>query len=172
MANMRANTKAALLEQIESSWPALDSLLDRLTETQMTALQDRAGWTVKDHLVHLAAWEDSVTALFRGQPRHQAMGIDEASFTTGSSDEINALIQARRKDDSLHDVLAQLRASHESLMAALARLSDADLTRRARDLFPAFPARDERRLIDVIYENTAEHFDEHTGWIEKLVASG
>jgi len=170
MAGVTIDTKADLLRRIESSWPALDALLNSLTETQMTTPQDQAGWTVKDHLIHLALWEDSVTALFQGKPRYQALGIDESTYSTASIDEINALIRGQRETTPLHKALEQLRSNHRGLMAVVERLSDTELNQQARELFPLAQGSDQRRLIDIIYANSAEHFEEHRGWIERLVA--
>jgi hypothetical protein len=171
MSATRLTTKSDLLSKIEKSWAALDSLLTRLTESQMTSLRDQAGWNVKDHLIHLAVWEDSVAALFRGEPRHQALGVDESTYRTASFDEVNARIREQRKDTPLAAALEQLRGSHATLMAFVEGKSDADLGKQARDLFPALPEGDHRLLIDIIDENTAGHFDEHRPWIEALLAS-
>jgi len=165
------NTKSDLLTRIDKAWSALDALLAALTETQMTSLQDQNGWSVKDHLTHVAVWEDSVSALFEGKPRHQGLGIDESAYSTASIDEMNALIRERQGDKPLSSAMEHLRSSHRTLMSSVRGLSDADLKRQARELFPTVPQSDRKRLIDIIYENTAEHFDEHRGWIEGLVAS-
>src|SRR5512145_989206 len=84
--------KAQLLAEIQKTWDELNAELERLTEEQMTAKHDAQGWTVKDHLVHLARWERSVVYLLLGKPRHAGLGIDEALYLKHSYDEINAAI--------------------------------------------------------------------------------
>ena len=52
-------TKVELMQQTDSTWTALQDALNRLDETQLTMAKDNAGWAVKDHILHLAAWERS-----------------------------------------------------------------------------------------------------------------
>jgi hypothetical protein len=73
----RRYTKADLLHEIDDAWSTLTAALDELTEAQMTDVQDAAGWTVTDHLMHIAAWERSVVVFLQGQPRHVGLGIEE-----------------------------------------------------------------------------------------------
>jgi len=49
--------KSELLAEIERDWAALQEGLSRLTPEQLTEIRDRQGWSAKDHLTHLAAWE-------------------------------------------------------------------------------------------------------------------
>ncbi len=162
-------TKAELQAKIESAWDTLRRYLDGLSVDQMTGLLDAEGWSVRDHLVHLARWEASVTVLFHGQPRHLGLGIEPSEYASADFDEINAVIHERTKDLTLGAVMAELRKNHDDLMAALLRLSDADLKRTVSESFPQAPAGDDRQVLDVILDNTAQHFAEHLGWIETLV---
>ncbi len=66
MAADGGTAKAGLLADIESSWTALDASLNRLTEEQMTAVEDPQAWTVKDHVIQLTAWERSVVFFLQG----------------------------------------------------------------------------------------------------------
>lgn len=60
MPEERVTTKAELLRAVEHTWAALHAALDRLSARQMTTLSDAHGWTVKDHIIHMTAWERSV----------------------------------------------------------------------------------------------------------------
>jgi len=164
------HTQSELLLKVETSWTALHAFLSRLTDDQATTIEDESGWTVKDHLTHLAAWEDSVAALFQGTPRYLALGIDEATYAQVDFDAMNALIREQHRHIPYASALTQLRSSHKTLMAFVEGLSDADVNRKVADLFPLAPG-DERRVIDIIDDNTAHHFDEHRTWIEALVTS-
>ncbi|HKZ54215.1 MAG TPA: ClbS/DfsB family four-helix bundle protein [Anaerolineales bacterium] len=162
-------TKSELLLKVETSWTALHALLTRLTDDPVTTLHDENGWTVKDHLTHLAVWEDSVAALFQGKPRYLALGIDESMYAKGDFDAMNARIRELYEDIPLASALTKLRSSHRTLMAFVEGLSDADLDREVAHLFPHAPG-DERRVTDIIFDNTARHFEEHRAWIEALTA--
>jgi len=169
MTEQQINTKAILLPEIERAWTSLNTALARLAETQMTTIHDAQGWNVKDHLVHLTAWERSMVFLLQGKPRHEGLGVNEATYLNGTDDEINAVIQSQRKGLSLDEVLASFRTTHEQLWAYLEPLTDADLNQPYRHYLPDEPGDgDGPPVINFIYGNTAYHFAEHLDWIEAL----
>jgi hypothetical protein len=170
MAERPVTTKAELLTDIDRTWVALNTALDRLTEPQMTTLRDAEGWTVKDHVIHLTAWERSTVFFLQGRPRHEGLGVDETVYLNGTDDDINAVIYQQRKDLPLAEALAQFRRTHQELMALLQPLTDEALNRRYRHYLPDEPGKgDGPPAINVIYGNTAHHFAEHLTWIEALV---
>jgi hypothetical protein len=163
--------KTRLVADIGHVWSALEAGLGRLTEAELLARHDAAGWTVKDHVVHLARWERSVVALLHGRPRHEGLGIAASVYLAGPLDAINAAIQAQARDLSAAEAMAELRRTHRELLALLAPLSADDLRRPYRAWLPDEPGDgDGPPAIDVIRANTAGHFAEHLGWIEALVA--
>jgi len=162
------STLSELKIVIDGSWSELEAFLAGLTE-QQASVQDDQGWTVTDHVTHIAVWEDSVAILFRGKPRHEALGISESYYAQASFDEINEQIRQRIGHIPLSQAIEQLRQVHMTLMAGLEGLSEAKLSMAVRDLFPEAPRSDERRVIDFIYDNTADHFKEHLGWMQTLL---
>jgi hypothetical protein len=169
MTEQSVHTKATLLPKIEQSWATLNTALARLTEAQMTTIQDAQGWNVKDHLVHLTAWERSMIFLLQGKPRHEGLEVDEATYLNGTDDEINAVIQVQRQALSLDEVLASFRSTHKQLWALLQPLSDADLNQPYRHYLPDEPGEGNGPpVMNMIYGNTANHFSEHLEWIETL----
>ncbi|OGR25581.1 MAG: hypothetical protein A2139_14380 [Desulfobacca sp. RBG_16_60_12] len=170
MASRNITTKAHLLSVIHAAWDALQSFLAPHSETQMTTAHDEHGWAVKDHLTHVAAWEESVVAFLQGKPRYQALGVDQALFEGGSFDEMNEVIQRLRQHLSLPEAMAQLESTHTRLISLLEPLSDADLNQPVRHFLSSSPDTDQRRAMDLIYDNTADHYSEHLAWIEALVA--
>ena len=165
------SSRTELLQRIESAWADLQSFLAGLTDLQMTEVRDDHGWNVKDHIIHMATWEESVAYLFGGRPRHEALGIDESQFANASFDEINAIVRDQRKHISLGPAMDEFRRVHIELVAAVQGLSDADLNEQVAKFFPQAPRSDDRRVLDLIYDNTAHHFSEHLPWIKALVAS-
>lgn len=170
MTERQVTTKAELLADIEHAWAVLNAALDRLTPTQMTAFRDAQGWTAKDHLSHLTAWERSMVFFLQGQPRHAGLGVDEALYLKGDDDDINAVIHQQRKDLPLADALGQFRDTHQQLMKLLQPLTDADLLKPYRHYLPDEPGEEDGPpAINLIYGNSADHFTEHLAWIEALV---
>ncbi|MEO5951060.1 MAG: ClbS/DfsB family four-helix bundle protein [Chloroflexia bacterium] len=164
--------RAELLGEINAAWSELNGALDRLTPEQMTSARDRAGWTVKDHIAHMAAWERSVAAYMQGKPRYEGLGITQKMYYGGDDDEINAAIQKSRRGMSLQDVLTEFRDGHGELVGMVGMMSDADLNKANSDFQPeGLEARDmdERPISGMIFSNTTNHFREHLGWIESLV---
>ncbi len=159
---------AGLLRKIDQSWSALQAHLAALSEQQMTELRDSQGWNVRDHITHLAAWEQSIVNLFEDKPRSLALGVAPEKFTTTGIDEINET--ARRMGLSLDggQALAELRRSHAHLTAAIGRMADADLSLPLESYFSQARRGDQRPVYQLILLNTNLHFDEHRGWIGSL----
>ena len=162
--------KAELLATIDGAWRALRSALERLPARDLTGPRDQAGWTVLDHVVHLAAWEASALCLLQGRPRHLGLGVEEDLYIGASFDDVNREIHRRTQGVSSAQALAWLENAHAAFVAALQRLGDADMGRPLQDFLPTTPAGDLRPLAHFALENSAEHFQEHRGWIEALVA--
>ena len=162
------STLAELTLAIDSAWDELQSFLAGLTEEQ-TVLQDDNGWTVKDHATHMAVWEDSVAILFRGQSRHQALGITESFYAAASFDQINETIRAQHSHLPLIQARRQLEQIHGALLQWVKGLSNAGLKTAVRDFFPQAPRTDDRPMLVFIHENTADHFAQHLHWMQALV---
>ncbi len=170
MSERQVTTKAELVDEIERAWTAFTAALERWTETQLITIRDPQGWTVKDHLVHLAYWERSAVFFLAGRPRHTALGVTEELYLKGSDDEINAAIFQAHQALPWAEAMAQLRAVQRQLMSVLGPLTDADLQKRYRAYLPDEPVDgDGPPAVNVVYGNSAGHFAEHLAWIEELL---
>ena len=159
---------ATFIASMDAAWKDLHSFLAAVTPGEASK-RDQAGWSVKDHVAHLAVWEDSVAILFRGGRRHEALGIEESFYTAAGIDEINSAIKVRLEGATLQEAIRDLEEAHARLVADLRTLHDADLTTKAREFFPEVPANDDRPLAALIWDNTAGHFAEHLDWMRDLV---
>ena len=170
MSGEKQPTKAEFLAETERSWKQLNALLDRLTEAEMTGLQDAAGWTVKDHIMHMVAWERTVIFHMQGKQRHDALGISETLFRSADFDGMNAVVQQNNKDVLLPDALEQLRSTHRQMIELIEPLSDSDLLKPFRRWRPGESGDGEGpALMGLIDGNAGGHFAEHLEWIEALV---
>ena len=65
-------TKSDLIEVIHTERTRLESLLEGLTDSQMTESGVESSWSIKDILAHIAAWErlafDRIHAALSGKP--------------------------------------------------------------------------------------------------------
>lgn len=154
------------LSQLDAGWAELQAFIASLTTEQLTVPADPAGWTVKDHLMHLAVWEDGMNAVLAHQSRLDRMGISAAIWDSGDYDQINDIIQKRHRADSLASVLAALSGVHAELRGRIAAMSTADLLAPYSDYQPTSTSSDP--VIWKLAGNTYEHYEEHIPWMQAI----
>ena len=164
-------TTAELLARIDGAWSQLEQSIGELTEAQLATLRDAQGWSVKDHLVHLTAWEQSLLALLEGRDRDEAIGLGDVDHAEMEIDDVNAVIHRRNQHLSLEEAVAAFQQSHEQVRATVAALSDADLVKPYSHYQPNDPPANSDPVVGWIIGNTYEHYLEHDGWIRGLVES-
>jgi hypothetical protein len=134
------------------------------------------GWSVKDHLAHLAAWQRSLAALLAGAPRHGAVGLDKERYERSDTDQLNDHILAAHRAEPLAAVLSEFRAAYDAVVAHLDRMTTADLYRPYRDYQPgeADPTdpRNNAPVLEWIAGNSWDHEPEHVEMIRALLAAG
>ncbi len=163
--------KAEQLERIDESWLRLNGFIESLTPAQLAGPTDAAGWTVKDHLAHLAAWERGLVFLLQRRPRHEGMGVEESVYLQAGLDDLNEAIRQVTVDTPIDEVIADLRGTHEQLRAMIAAMPEDDLRRTYSWFLPDEPGEDDGRpIISRIAANTDGHFDEHLPWMQAIVA--
>jgi hypothetical protein len=157
----------SVVEPVDRGWAELNALVDSLGPTGLMKTGSD-GWAVKDHLVHIAAWEHSLVALLEGRDRRAAMGVPE---TAEDTDAINAAVWSLHRGKTPEEALAYFRETHALLMALLSGMTDADLQRPYNDFQPNDPRDpdDNRPVRDWVAGNTYEHYAEHIEWINLLV---
>jgi hypothetical protein len=156
--------KTDLMACIQREWSALMRAIEGLAPEQMSAPRS-GGWSVKDHLAHLAAWEQFlVQHHIQGQPPHQVMEMDAETFKRLDETGLNAMIRKGNRFRPVADVLAHLRWSHAQVLQTLEAMSFDDLTQ------PRYSDDPEKRpLIGWVIGNTYEHYAEHRQNIERMV---
>ena len=168
MSDATRKTSAEILSRFDRAWEALEDTLGGLTEAQLTDLRDPAGWAVKDHVMHVAAWEDAFIARLAGRPIHEALGLDEATLGQDEDAE-NAAIFVRHRHRPLADVLNAARTSHHAARARLAALGDRALAGTVADVVPPGAESDGSPAAAWIGGNTWEHYEAHHTWIRALI---
>ncbi len=161
-------SKAELLGRIRASRSALETAILSMNEEQLTR-PGPSGWAVKDHLAHLAAWEQGVADLLRGRPRITGMGLTDEQVRGKSEDEINALIYQAHAGMSLSQVMGEFRDAHRSMLQALDTLRDADLYKPYASFVRDGSSDRQDPVLIWITGNTCDHFDQHLGWIKEML---
>jgi len=160
-------TTAELISRMQKGWDDFQAYLKTLTPEQMTQPADSAGWTVKDHVNHLATWEDGVYALLEKKPRYEQMGVDKETWDGHDTDAINAVIQKQNHDKPLDEVLKKFEDAHNRLIEKLQSMSSKDLLRPYR--YYQADSTAEKPVFGWIVGNTYEHYAEHKPWIAAIV---
>ena len=85
--------KPKLLAAMQTGWDE-SQCLPRLARasTQLTQPTDAGGWTVKDHVIHLAMWEGSMNAFCCRSSARDTWALTIPTWESGDIDAINAVI--------------------------------------------------------------------------------
>jgi hypothetical protein len=157
-----------LLDRVAQAWTVLNQHIAAHSPAQLITPGPDGGWSVKDHLAHLATWEGMLIALLSGEPIYTAFGIDRARYDAlESTDALNAIIAERHKDWTLEEVLRRREETHAQLVAMIGALSREDLAQPITFFQPDDP--DERPALRKIIGDTYEHYAEHLPWIEAIL---
>jgi len=163
-------TKADLIEGINRAWSNLEEVIAGSDEEALTTPGgDR--WSVKDHLAHIEGWERYLLAILERRSPSAAIGVDLATLQSTEDDALNELLVEPTKEQPLSQVLADLRHTHERLLAAIAAVPEGDLERLAADYQPEELAGDTDSIAVWIHHICDEHLRDHVDWIQRLSGS-
>ncbi|MEA4908456.1 MAG: ClbS/DfsB family four-helix bundle protein [Chloroflexi bacterium] len=161
--------KQELLDWIRAGRERLEGMLAGLSEAQMV-MPGPEGWSIKDHVAHLTAWELSMVALLQSRPRYAAMGVPAELAAAGNVDAINNVLFETQKSRPLPEVLADFRRTHQELLAALVRMSDEDLFRPYRYYQPEASGDNAGQPVVLwLAGDTYEHYAEHLEWMQAII---
>jgi uncharacterized damage-inducible protein DinB len=151
-------TRDDLLRENESMHRQLLALIAGVGDERLTATGPEAGWSIKDHLGHLADWQQYVADLLTGATSPRNIRND------AEMDRLNAEIVAETRARSLAEVRRRLQSSYDALRAQVERLGDAEL-----DQPPPYGRDWDRKLWQHIAGNGFDHYREHVEAIEALL---
>jgi len=150
--------------KVNGGWHELDGIARGLDAEGLSLHRAPDGWAIKDHLVHIAAWEHWLIALFEHRDKLAAMGAGDASRQI---DDVNVVVYEHHRDDSVEDALRYFRESHAQLMKVLDQQSSEDFERPYKAFFDPGAESDEQPVLVAVAANTYEHYAEHVGWIKE-----
>jgi uncharacterized damage-inducible protein DinB len=123
-------TRDDVLASIRTARAELIASFSGLSEAQLTGPRNEGGWSIKDHLAHIAEWQRRGLAVISGKPGWEGLGIDKATFDQlAGTDEINEVLFQRHRDAPLPEVLDDFHRTHEQVERTMESLTDADLHR-------------------------------------------
>jgi len=157
--------KAELIRRIQAARTELEDAIGKLDQEEITRPGPDGGWSVLDHLIHLAEWRWKLLAMIQGRAGNEGLGIDAQTYQTAGLDGVNAILYERNRQRPTTEKLAEFRRAHEAVLEAIDQLDEASL-QRAYDLTdPSDP----RILLEGIIGNTYGHDLEHLGWIREII---
>jgi hypothetical protein len=114
--------KTECLNLIATGWQTLNTTLDHLSDAQKLDPRLESGWSVKDTIAHLMAWESELLRwLTRG---NQGLDPEVPKFTDDYIHDFNARIFAENRNRSLIELQAAYRRTHDAVMGAVGALPD------------------------------------------------
>jgi hypothetical protein len=155
--------------RIEAAWDELADLVAPMDDVALAA-PGPDGWAVKDHLVHVGAWEHWLLALFEHRDRMAAMGL--GSLKTKAIDDVNDAVWKLHRGDTPQQAIAYFRKAHQELMAVMRRQAPGDFERPYSPVFAnAEGAGAQQPVLVAVAGNTYDHYAEHVGWIKERLAA-
>lgn len=166
-ARQAPRNRSELLEAIAASWNPCVALIDALTEDQWTAGTDDQGWTAKDHVAYVTAWENVVIEVFRsGSPQYVTLRMSESEWAAGGVSGADAVIHAQKAGQSLHRVKNNRDVTHARIVTILSQLQEDKLNRPFND-FGAVDA-GEPVLVEMM-EHLVKRYDALSASIKGIV---
>lgn len=155
---MKRHIVAALREQL-GQW---EELLAGLAEEQIAAPHGAEGWSIKDEIAHLWAWQQRTVArmaaaLDGGEPQFPSWPDALDPEISGAPDELNAWLYQRSRGRPWAEVHADWRAGFEQLLRQAEQLPEPSLLDSTR-----YPWMEDRPLALVLlatYDHHQEHYD-------------
>ncbi len=155
-------TNSELMAAIETERAQLEKALARFSEDQKTKALLKNGWSIKDLMAHISAWEqvgfDIVQPARDGKPLKAYV-----SKVFESIDHFNAATFEKNKDKSLGEIEIEFNAAYKNFVALIETL-DEDFI--ASNL--PFEGAEDLNVRSVISANTHLHYREHTQTLEAL----
>jgi uncharacterized protein (TIGR03083 family) len=153
-------TKSELLANIRCDRAALDRLIESVPPDERSAPVLDDGWSVKDVLAHLCAWEKIATATVRNNRPVDAPPDGDTSTT----DAINQKVYEDNRGRPVADIVAEAERSHGALLALVEELSDEQL------VSPLGGAAGGPTAGEIISGNSDQHYREHAAWIREQLS--
>jgi hypothetical protein len=151
--------KDALLQRTREERAALDDVYAKLTEDELCAPVLDGGWTMKDALAHITAWEQRVLKATAAAERGEQDVWPEPGYTMADVDRLNERDYLANKDRTLTEVRVEAQSSFAEYMLWIEGFSPEQI---AGEL-PYTPG---IKLEQIIRANGDEHYREHLDAIE------
>jgi hypothetical protein len=155
----RPTTKTQLLAAAREGHARLEAFLATQTPAALNRTNTTTGWSVKDVLAHLTAWEQMVLDWYRAGLRGEKPAIPGGGYTWAQLPALNARILKRFHNRPLARVKADYATSFDETVRVIEGIGEADLFSRGR-----FAWTGTTTLGAYFVSNTSSHY----AWALKL----
>jgi hypothetical protein len=154
--------KNKLLADIQTEHDRLLSLLAPLNETQLCSATFDGGWSIKDILAHIAAWERICTGWIESFLR----GKTPQTWSEENGDIVNERIFQENQHRSLHGVQEDSPRAYQALLKQVQAFPEEDLNKPHSLSWLAGHS-----FVDLIAANSYNHYQDHIQqirtWLDK-----
>lgn len=159
--------KARLIEQIRAARQRLEEVVASFSPDQMTRPGLSGGWSVKDILAHVAAWEGRMVGWLETALQGETPQLLPPGMTWADLDLWNEQTYREHRNRALDDVQAGFAASYPRALQSVEAMPEDDLIDPDR-----FAWLEGHPLWRLVAANTFEHYAEHEEalriWREEL----
>jgi hypothetical protein len=164
-------SKTELLERIRAGRAEWDALIGQVPDSARTEPALAGGWSVKDLIAHVAAYENWTAAQIlaanegRVPTDKELYGVEEmpADPEGWDLDRQNAAIYARYTKMSLADVMTFSGQAFADLVAAVEAVSDEDIARSGTQTWTG-----DRTLLEIVPEQSYAHYEQHADELRSI----
>ncbi|HUS14404.1 MAG TPA: ClbS/DfsB family four-helix bundle protein [Chloroflexia bacterium] len=153
-------TKAELLARMHAGRAEWDALLGQVPEERLTEPALADGWSLKDLIAHVSAYEqwtaDQLRAAGRGEREMVIRPQDPPADEPYDMNANNARIYAANRDRPLAEVLAESPLAFQALVDAIEALPEDLLTGPDRVAWTRGGS-----LLDIVPEQSYDHYAQH-----------
>lgn len=152
---------------IERAWAPYIRYIRGLSPDQLDGPTDDRGWSVKDHIAHVTSWQEGITAVLQGRPRHEGMGVTDADMGL----DIDAL-NAKMRDIDAHfsgeGAVEEAILKHEGFVMELESQAEDAVSRKRSDYIPG-SGPDDMPFTEWVWNNSGGHYAEHLTYIRRIL---
>jgi hypothetical protein len=148
--------KTKMLENIQAEHDRLVSLLAPLSEAQLCSATLEGGWSIKDIMAHVAAWERMCAGWIEAYIR----GEIPQTWSEDNDDIVNERIFRENQHRSLHEVQEDFPRAHQTFLQQVQALTD---TLSEKDLNKPHPFSwlEGHSFVELIAANSYNHYRDH-----------
>ncbi len=152
---MGTNDRQALLERVDAGWKPFRDAIRALGRARINDATS-VGWTYRDLIAHVAAWED-LTA--RRLQLYRETGERTYPENARDTDAFNARVSESHRLVGAEALVDELDTAHRRLVEAIRQLSDEQVAAEVQPT--AFGP--EPWVVAVVTGNSFGHYAEHAG---------